>query len=1208
MSKKKKNDKSSKRPERGVLLMKWRFLKKYTSILMIGIMLSSLILQNVYAFNLPVLGRSEKATASNATASDLASGSDWGKIAGLGESDVLMTAASESMDFTSGNEMKVSIYIKNVGTDWIYDGDLERLTASAKSEDDEDADVTTDCFTDMQQMDENGEWVEAEFPEEIISYDVDQLQEPELNGLVLAPGTAYRMTYSYTVEDTEEPKASSLEFRFKGTKKSGDKVTTRTQLYYNVDGWNLELNEVEASVASDSDAEITVKVDGWQDLIDTEEEASASNASEYAAWKMNTLIWKVSSDAELEDVRRTDNGDGTVTFKFFYADGLLAGPHLFQVTAKGTYKGTEYRSSESLAVRTDGETEPEEQVTRYQYEDDDVIVDAEVVSDNPEALPADSKLVAEKITDSEQLAQIAQKILQETGQIYDCSHAYDIRFEQNGEEIEPTDAVVKVQIQYRESVALNETVKQDPQQDVKLLHLTKEDTIEDVTAEIATNEAGDVEAASFEATSFSIFVLTQAVPNGTTFKYEDDTMTITASVDGSAGIPADAELVVETVGQEDVRFQAAKAKLDEYKNSDTSTQILEASDLLLYDFYFRDGKQQKITLDAAAVVQIDFIYNTTSTHDTVGESKPIVVYQMGTDLTLNEISGTVVMNGNSVQQLNVQSRGTGLLWIKRSLYEHDKRTIFDYGGDYSLYTILGHFNSFVREDVESLNHTICSIAAGGNARLGSWGGKTVNINDPYICDIPSFIKGNLHIEDKDHPGTPGSINKTVKTVYTGETSTVYCKPDEEVQMYTSMNNQYIDFDAAFESIKNEVAAVPTADVIIDSNEVDKVFKGGSWPGYEYICDEYELHYVGEAEEVRVDLKKTDHIYQFDEFDHIGIINYAVDMDDSNILIVSPIDEPFVTVPTTYWNGENFIWEDTGNGQHTPVVDTEKGEGTGIAYLFPNMKGEMDLAGQNKFIGHVVAPDATVLKRGGDYNGCIIARNVKLDSEGHSWPYNGEIIKQAGLKLILGKQVNSTTPGEDQKFDFVLQELNQTSGTETPDITIQDTKLKDGKILQEVQNDRAAIDFSTISYGVDDAGEYYYKVYEKIPENDTKFNYDTNCYYIKVTVTVDEQKEADLKKTIVTVNKIDYWKAAKGTIVINEMPGNTAAIGQSGVVRVDLQGTVFFNNLSAGQVLLPETGSTGISKLLNLSVWLFLFGLMGIAATCWNSKKENILKK
>ena len=1170
--------------------MRERIIKKYTSIFLICILLSSLILQNAYALSLPVLGQGEKATASNATASDaLASGSDWGKFTQLDGDMVLLTAAAETTDFAAGNELEIYVYVKNAGDGWIYDGSLECLAGKAMDREDDDEAEITDCFINIEQMDENGEWILAEFPEDVIGYDMEQLQEPELNGLALAPGMAYRITYQHTVEDSEEPTASGLEFRFKGETEAGDRETAKTWLFYNIDGWNLEMTEADDTPATASDAEITVRVNGWQDLMDQEEEASASNASEYAELKMNTLSWKMASDVKLEEVEQTENGDGTVTFRYFLPDGQPAEPYLVQVAAKGSYKGKEYQSSTAVVMMAEGE--PAERVTAYRYEDDDVIVNADVVSENRNALPAGSELMAERITDPAELELIAEKILQETGEAYDCSRAYDIRFEYEGEEIEPEDAVVRVRIQYKEAVELHESAKQDPQQEVKMLHLTKDDTVEDVTDEIATDADGDVEAASFEASSFSIFVLTQtipAVPNGTSFKYEDDTVTITARVAEAAGIPADAKLVVDVVGEDDPRFQEVKTRLEEQEDIQEQETIIK-KDWLMYDYYFRDANEQKLEVGADVEIQLDFVYKMDSTQSGTGvstyaetadaeeESEPITAYQLGPDAALNAISGIAVMGGAAVRTMSVTARGTNAVMVvvpNGNSYEVSSETLFTQGGDYSLYYILNNFNIFSKGTVQS-GHCIGPVAVGGEAYFGAGNG-----NGTYKHTTPTYLEGEIKI----------LLDGFMKSLYVGEVNkNIHFTNQARCTTYISEGDKYIDFTEAFRQIQAEADGLAgMADVTVLTSDIQSAKNGKRVDRAPY--------YIAEPF-WKKGVKLTvygGYSYRFENLSEIG----AIDVDETanpfgNAALIDETSKA-IELPQVYINGKSEL-----------QGDREAGDGLAALFILPNTES-VDCSGAwERWIGHIVAPRANVKGMIGDANGCTISASYTNPStECHMFPYRGDKLQEASLQLKLGKTIDNKIPdgSNKQTFSFVLQEMHVAESAETVDVTIQGEKLKEGVIIESKTNNFGVIDFSSIGYSSKSAdGVYYYKVYEKPPTGDTEYVYDKNCYYIKVTVSVLTSTVGTLTTTKVTIDDISYWKAAGDMQSIETSPA-ILPINKSGRTVVDLSSDAVFNNTTKGQVVLPETGGTGLQKFFNISMCLLLFGMMGITNACQIRKK------
>ena len=55
--------------------------------------------------------------------------------------------------------------------------------------------------------------------------------------------------------------------------------------------------------------------------------------------------------------------------------------------------------------------------------------------------------------------------------------------------------------------------------------------------------------------------------------------------------------------------------------------------------------------------------------------------------------------------------------------------------------------------------------------------------------------------------------------------------------------------------------------------------------------------------------------------------------------------------------------------------------------------------------------------------------------------------------------------------------------------------------------------------------------------------------------------------------------------------------------VDSENPLIFRNKTKLSVVLPETGGTATTKLLNTSLWLFTFGLVGIGYSCKTEERR-----
>lgn len=1170
--------------------MNRRVWKTYTSILLICIMLCGLVLQNVYAFGIPVVtGQGKKATASDATSSD-ATASDAALFSHWDEA-ISMTAQAGP---DAGNETEIYLYLKNNGGSWLVDGDLSCVTETQGEE---------NYFIAVEQLDEDGEWVEAVFPEDVIGYDAEDLREPELLGIALRPGTAYRMTYLYTWEDTgdeEGPAEELLEFRFRGKDESGRRQTAQTFFCYHMDGWNLEIAEpVELQTATDSDASFTVDVNGWLDMLLSQDETATVSDAVTDAKYMDLLSWGLTADTGLKNIEAEENGDGTVTFSFDLDDDIEAGVYFAEISAAGKYNKKMYRTSAGMYFMTDGEMG--ERATEYRYEDSEVTVEAVVTAERGDALLYGSELIAEKVTDADQLREIDEKIDQligrAAGRNYECSRVYDIRFEYEGEETEPVDAALQVRMQYQEAVVLHEAVKQAAEPDVRVFHLTDEGVVEDVTDEIVLNAEGDVEAVGFETTGFSVFVLAQGIPNGTTFRYEDDTVSVTANVSETAGIPADARLVVERVGEDEERFQAAKARLEGLKAQENeagkeAAQTLNADDLMLYDFYFMDSRGEKLTLDAAWAVRMDFAYQTAKPRsraaamavsadgagegnaETGQETKAITVYQITEDQALKEVSGTAVVAGTAVQRMSVEAGGTGLLGVARAEYPSYLFDVTEYDGEYTIPFILQHYNIYTKENAVT-GHMIGPVAVGGKGSFAKGIGGA-----RYVHRISSYVKGGFIEFNSFYSVYDPQDKNTARKLYLDDMNQLLSdvipewawkwEPEAKSdQGAFRIKKNYMDFGAAFQEIESQVALFHDYDDLknVDLNTLYyQALPGG-----------------GTDNVLTLDLHEGN-VYHIEDIDRIPRIN-VVGSKKANVIVYSEergsIDLPSVTINTTdkLSSAENDV------------------EGIGLIFVFPNVT-DVYAGNQNNKTpgGHVIAPNAIFHENSsngwgaiGDYNGCVIAKAI--DAEGvefHMHPYNQGLLN-AGVRFKIGKTVDNKTPASGQKFTFSIQEADKNG------------KPSGGK--KTSQNTLDEIVFAPIHYT--DEGDYYYIVCEEVEASDNQYTFDMSRYFVHVMV----QRIEDPVTSMISIapSKIIYWKIDNKGV---QMGNTTEAVlpnrwSAASVVdfTVDSENPLVFRNKTKLSVVLPETGGTTATKLLNTSLWLFTFGLVGIGYSCKTDERR-----
>lgn len=265
------------------------------------------------------------------------------------------------------------------------------------------------------------------------------------------------------------------------------------------------------------------------------------------------------------------------------------------------------------------------------------------------------------------------------------------------------------------------------------------------------------------------------------------------------------------------------------------------------------------------------------------------------------------------------------------------------GGSYDLHYILNNFNLFVQNDVTTI-HTVGEVAIGGNLNLsGNMVGKTGAKHK-----VSSFVGGEVTNFGGDayHPDNDGvymylgSANKGKDITYTSGAKDGPFRLDDN----------YIDMDAAFEAINSSV----------QNNFSEESLKK---QGIEVKPAEYgQIKGNG------------------------GSDYYTIDFNSAGY--------PMLTVPSSQ---KDIVVIDYGTDINIPGItcnDLHASEnsdnGTNILWVFPNAT-KLHI-GSTSLFGHVIAPNADVTLDSGNYNGCIVAKSLTSQAEGHKWGYSGTFIK------------------------------------------------------------------------------------------------------------------------------------------------------------------------------------------------------------------------
>ena len=166
-------------------------------------------------------------------------------------------------------------------------------------------------------------------------------------------------------------------------------------------------------------------------------------------------------------------------------------------------------SDNEVEINAD-ENEAENQQTVYTYEDSNVTVTVTLA--NADAVPDNAKFIVTKMNTSDHkddYAYAEQKLkeYEQTENVsYDKYLIYDMHFEDaDGNEIEPAEGQVSVNISYKKAQKLSEDTTEDS---VQVLHLDEnEDQLEDVTEDVNLDNNGKLEEVTLTTENFSTFII-----------------------------------------------------------------------------------------------------------------------------------------------------------------------------------------------------------------------------------------------------------------------------------------------------------------------------------------------------------------------------------------------------------------------------------------------------------------------------------------------------------------------------------------------------------------------------------------------------------------------------------------------------------------------------------------------------------------------------
>lgn len=618
---------------------------------------------------------------------------------------------------------------------------------------------------------------------------------------------------------------------------------------------------------------------------------------------------------------------------------------------------------------------------------------------------------------------------------------------------------------------------------------------------------------------------TQEAERGTKeFNWEDDEVTIKATV-ANGVLPDDAVLTAEKVDSNSNQFEEIVKQIEDAEQRNT----------YYYNVYFTANNKKVEIGEENVSVEITL----------KNQNMNILPVENGKVLT--SMRSNMVLSANSTVSLNGFPNGY-VIWTSdyETGIDHTSKYSFeDFGGQYNLFYIIGNYNVFTF-DYYYGTHVVGPMIVGGEAAkqqsgsdnaaidseaLLNIGGSTVPPYIEYAHKVPSYFKGKANINktvitSSNVPLFLGNVNGVNQTRYTlqgPENSTYYN------YYFDEGSKTYVNFDEAKAKIKGQMNTLAQFQGV-DTNgrfvEISKITASAldefeKEDSYVSADKSYSLCKSGEAKFKTVLKLKLGYNYVFEEgvFEKIDAIIY-----DYESLNEATQTTTFLNVKDSYDTlkmpyifksqcdelGDTSAIADLGAYQ---FASSEVEKGINIAYFMPNVKNiqigfKRDIEGStndsnkdglNKLVGHLIAPDANVDIRSGDYNGSIIANKVSSTAEGHMWPFKTD------LSFEFNKTVDGKLPSSGEHFTFELSPKVVPTGA-----TINVSKMT-------AQSDaKGNINFEMNLYTKE--GTYIYEIKETNLDT-SKYIDNDQVFYVKVKVV---RNSSDVGYGQLTAKVVGYY--------------------------------------------------------------------------------------
>lgn len=656
----------------------------------------------------------------------------------------------------------------------------------------------------------------------------------------------------------------------------------------------------------------------------------------------------------------------------------------------------------------------------------------------------------------------------------------------------------------------------------------------------------------------------------TTYTYEDAFVSVTATLQHANAIPDDAEFRVtavtpDTAGYDYAAYMEALNKSADALGAESVSEegdTYDENNTLLYDIAFlapaldENGEEIEGSLveyqpaEGMVNISMSFKQNQLEEELQAQEASDITVVHMplidsvkesvdttadATNLSVADIQIEVVNDSTSVQGESTDftlSDFSVLGFLSGGeLCASDK---FPEDG-YSLEYVLNGFNVVSFGDATLDIHVMGAVIVEGTLSGGGSG-----FADSAYVKKPSYI-GKVKF---DHGANTRKDQNPVADLFVGKNNTVN-STGTSVNGYSPENSynrngkvyknpDYIDFEKLYKAIYSDSQALP--------DQKDRTLSGfDNWG------------------EVNVDAGTT--------------VNVTLDGKKLTINVVGTSDE--ATVINVLDNGNAIVPKVTGAGK-----SAENGDSQPVVINYPYASKVTVTTDRTPSIGHILAPQASIVVEGGNFNGCLVGSNIYSNGEGHLWPYTGKkIVRPASYALKAKKKVDgrAATSSESNLFEFKLIQLLD-DGTE--------------KVVDTVKNSGSEVGFKQFG-DVYNTGTYWYKIVESSATDG--YTKDETVYYAEVKVT--QQTSGRITNTN---SDITYHISSK-----SGNPVSVPTFNNTSVKYKKFHGTKFWDDNKNQDGLRPQSIIVTITDVTNNKVvdTVTVSGNLSADSWDWVSNKE-----